>query len=499
MAYSIAKSLFKNSVVMMIGQMITWISGFVLLMFLPRYLGSVEYGILYLALSIQMIFQWVIDYGGRRYISKEVSRDQNNVPDLFVHSAILRVLLWIVSVILTFGLCLVAKYSWHVILLIMILAISNLWTGITSLLRAFYLGFEDVKYPTIGSVVERSFLMLTAVPALLLGANEVVIVLLMAASTLLNFGIVAKFTKKFFQFRSAFRFERLKTMLTEGLPYFLWSLFGIIYFRIDAVMLSVMTPESVVGWYGAAYKLFDILMFLPSIFSSVLLPILSRLSASDYGTMKNTSQKSLEFLLLAAIPIAIGLLFFVGHIIQFLFGLTDYGNSIILVQIFAVGMLLVYADYVLGGTVIALDKQNQWAVVAFIAIFVNVGANYFLIPHFQATMKNGGIGAAIATDLTELYIMLSALWLLPRELFTRKLSLTIGKGVLSGVLMALVIFGGRYVGISWVVQAIMGTSTYVIFLFLFNVFEPAEKELLGKAVSVKNIRRVLMEKKGISA
>lgn len=499
MAYSIAKSLFRNSAVMMIGQIMTWISGFVLLLFLPRYLGSEEYGILYLALSIQMIFQWVIDYGGRRYISKEVSRDRENVVDLFVHSTVLRGFLWVVSIILTFGLCLVARYQWHIVLLIMILAFSNLWAGVTSLLRSFYLGFEDVKYPTIGAVAERSFLMLTAVPALLLGAKEEVIVLLMAASTLLNFGIVASLTKRLFQFHIKIRFEKLRQLAKDGFPYFLWSLFGIIYFRVDAVMLSVMTPESVVGWYGAAYKLFDILMFLPAIFSSALLPVLSRLSTSDYGSMRNTSQKSLEFVLLAGIPMAIGLVFFVGHIIQFLFGLTEYGNSIILVQIFAVGLLLVYADYVLGGTVIAIDKQNQWAVVAFIAIFVNVGSNYFLIPHFQSALKNGGIGAAIATDMTELFVMLSAIWLLPKELFSRKLSLAIGKGVVSGVLMVLVILGGRFVGIPWILQAGLGTSAYILSLILLEVFEPAEKELLGRAISIKNFRRIFMERKGLSA
>ena len=500
MSYSIAKSIARNTTVMMSAQLTTWISGFLLLLFLPRYLGSEAFGRLYLAMSIQIICQWLIDYGGGNYVPKEVARDKSNssVSELMTDSTLLRIGLWFISLVLTLGLCLAAKYSFTVIMLIMTLGISNLWGNMTILLRECYQGFEDMKYPSIGSVVERSFLMLTAVPALLLGAKETVVVILMAVSTLFSFGIAWKYSKPMFRFSYSIRMANIrarakefKKLLRAGLPYFLWSLFGIIYYRIDAVLLSVMVPDSVVGWYGAAYRFFDILMFLPAIFSQALFPILSRLGASGFDSMKSTSQKSLELLLLAGIPIACGLIFFAKQIIQILFGLAQYTPSIIVLQIFSFGMLLVYADFVLGGSVIALDKQKQWAMVAFGAMLLNVVINFFLIKFFQRQFNNGGIGSAIATDLTELFIMLWAFRLLPKEMFTKKLYVTISKGVAAGIMMGLTISATGLLGFPWIAQAAAGVIVYVFSLIAFAVFEPAEMDLLLRAISIKRLRQTM--------
>ncbi|MGO9480406.1 MAG: flippase [Candidatus Kryptoniota bacterium] len=498
MSYSIAKSIVKNTTIMMSAQMITWVSGFILLLFLPRYLGSKAFGELYLAMSIQIICQWLIDYGGANYISKEIARDRisGHVAGLMTDSAVLRLGLWSLTLVLTLALCIFAKYAVTVTILIMTLGISNVWGNMTTLLRECYQGFEEMKYPSIGAVAERSFLMLTAVLALLLGAGVTVIVILMAVSTIFSFGISWKYSKTMFRFNHWIDKARLRRVLSEGFPYFLWSLFGIIYYRIDAVMLSLMAPDSVVGWYGAAYRFFDILMFLPAIFSQALFPILSRLSTSEYSSMKDTSQKSLELLLLAGIPIACGLIFFSREIIQILFGLAQYTPSIVVLQIFSVGMLLVYADFVLGSTVIALDKQKQWAAVAFGAMILNIAMNLFLIKYFQTQYSNGGIGSAIATDLTELFIMTFAIRLLPKELFTRDFFLVIAKGISAGILMALTIAGLRVWGLPFIAQGFAGAVVYILALIVLSTFKPSEVELFTRAISVKRLREVMTTGKG---
>ena len=482
---------------MMSAQIVTSLSGFILLLFMPRYLGNAGYGRLYLAMSIQIIFQYLIDYGGQYQITKEISRDPERTSEIMTHAAFLRVGLWIASIFMTLLLCRVANYPFSTSLLVMILAASNLWTSLTSQLRYCYQGFEEMKYPSLGAVVERSFLMLTVVPALIFGAREVVLVVLMAISTLLSFGISLRYAGRMFKFNLSVRLKNLKPLIVDGVPYFLWAVFGIIYYRIDAVMLSVMAPDSAVGWYGAAYRFFDILMFIPSIFAQALYPILSRLSKSEMGSMKNTSQKSLEFLLLAGIPISTGLIFFAGPIIQVLFGLSEFGPSVPILQIFSVGTLIVYIDFVLGNTVLALDRQKAWATVAFAAIFVNVGFNYFLIRYFQTQFGNGGIGAAIATDFTELFVMVCAIWMLPKAIFTGKFFVITLKGVASGAAMSAAIVGSGLLHFPWVVQAVIGTAVYVMSLLLLATFEKNEIDIILKAFSPNTIRGYIFSRRGV--
>ncbi len=499
MEYSVTRSVAKNTAIMMTTQIVTWVAGLVLLFFLPRYLGSKGYGELFLAMSIQAIFWTLVDYGSQEFIPKHISIDRENASSLFIHSASIRVILWLLSMILTIGLCIFSGYSWHLVLLILVLTTSNLWEGMSSLIRGCFLGFEEMKYPSVAAASRRFFLMATAVPALLLGAKEVVVVILMAASTLVSFLINAKYLKKILTIHFSIRIRTMVDLLKAGIPYFLLSFFGIVYYRIDAFMLSMMTPKSVVGWYGASSKLFDILMTFPLIFSTALLPVLSRQGKFEYNSMRNTTGKAIEYMVILGIPIAIALAFFAKDIVGLLFGLAQFSQSTIILQIFAAGIVLVYVDFILGGTTISVDRQRWSAFFSFLAIFVNVGLNFFMIPYFQKSMANGGVGAAIATDVTELFVMLATVFILPRDLFTRKLLYAVTKGLACGVTMALAILGGEALGFPWLAQVAIGSVVYGSSLILTKVFEPAEIERLLKAFSLKNLKGIFAQRSEASA
>jgi O-antigen/teichoic acid export membrane protein len=86
MSKDIATSIARNATVMMGSQVVTWVSSFVLMMFLPRYLGSEDYGRLYLAMSIAMIAQVFVDFGGAYYIAKEIARHRDRAPSLIADS-----------------------------------------------------------------------------------------------------------------------------------------------------------------------------------------------------------------------------------------------------------------------------------------------------------------------------------------------------------------------------------------------------------------------------
>ncbi len=491
--------MFKNSATMMGAQLVTWLSGFAVFIFVPRFLGSDAYGRVYLAISFQMILWSLIDFGAIYLVPKEIARDKGGASATVSEAASLRLLLWIVSLVIALLTGLVAGYTSHELLLIMILVVSNLWINMTSLMRDCFMGFEDMKYPSIGAVVERGFLALTVIPALFLGARELVVVVLIAASGITSFLISAKYSRHLFKFRLSMHLKTITRQFKTGLPYFLWAIFGMIYFRIDAVLLSLMAPVSVVGWYGAAYRFFDIVMFLPAILTLALYPIISRLSQSEGNAMIRTAQYGLKTLLLASIPIAVGFIFFAKPVIGLLIGLHQFGPSVIDLQLFSVGTILVYLDFALVNTVQAIDKQKQWAYAAFFAMLLNIGLNAFLIRHYQSSSGNGGIGAAIATDITELFVFFCAVYLVPKQLFDVRLAKTALKAVISGLAMAAVVWGGMQLGIIWIALVALGILAYGAALFLLRTFNERELELMMKAVSMKRLKSVMSEKGETSA
>lgn len=492
----IAKSILKNTAVLMSSQVVTWSMSFILLLFLPRYLGAVDYGRLYVASSIMTIFLLFIDFGGRYSISKEVARNRDLVGEIAVNAIGIRIIFWILSFVVLIIFVLLTNYHPLEKTLIIIYGISMLWEGIRKVLWSCFQGFEKMRFPTIGNIVEQVFITITAVIALLLGANFLIIGIIYTIGYLTNFLILVKYSPLIIKETPKFKFSKSLALVKKGIPYFFWSIFGIIYYRVDAIMLSFMTPESVVGAYGAAYRFFDILMFIPSIFSIAVFPILSRIY-KDQANLAATTTKSIDFIIIAGIPVSVLILVFTPDIISLFYGLQQYSSSVILLKIFAIGVILVYVDMILGTAILASDKLKEWTLVALGAVFVNIGLNYIMIPFTQQNYNNGGIGAAIATLVTELFVMYWALKITPRENFTGAKPITIIKALISGLILFFFLTIFKETQIFWIVSAFLGILLYFVLLLLFKVFDPKEIEFFKEHLSPKNLKNIILPTKDI--
>ncbi|MDZ7808672.1 MAG: flippase [Gracilimonas sp.] len=489
----------KNTTVMFGAQIITWAASFVLLMFLPKYLGSDNYGKLFLAISISMMIQVLIDFGGGYLIPKEVSRSKSKTAQILSNFGVTRFIIWLGAMIILIAFSYLAGYPPVTQLLIVILGFSKLWEGAKRVLASGFQGHERMEYPSLGSIADRVFVSALVVSALLLGFGPVMVAIIMAGGALINLIVLILFSNRILDRFPKFQWGQTKDMLQVSIPYFLWSLFSIIYYRIDAVMLSLFTDDSVVGWYGASFRFFDIVMVFPSIFTTVIFPIFSRLWVDSKDEMLVTFQKSVKFMAILAFPVAIGILFYSKNIVELFFGLEGYSPSIIILQIFAISIPLVYIDFILGSTILAADKQKTWAWVGLSAIFINVILNLFFIPYAQTYFGNGGIGAAVSTFGTEAYILAFALYLLPQEYINSlKFSYSINLAF-SLALMTLVIWGGQSIEIPWIITAILAAITYLTSILYTGVLEPKERAFVLEQFQLTRLKNKFLRQSETTA
>jgi len=320
--------------------------------------------------------------------------------------------------------------------------------------------------------------MAVGVGALLLGAKVVAIGMIMAASTLLNLAVCTRFVPKIISYFPRVDFHEVRRIAKDSLPYFLHSLFGVIYYRIDAVMLSFLTPAAVVGWYGGAYRFFDIVMFLPSIFSTAVFPVFSKLWADSSDSISRTVHKSLDVVLLAGIPVSIGGTLFARPIVSLFYGLKEFEPTVHLLQIFSIGILLIYIDFVLLPLMFAFDRQRKLSIMAFAAMLLNIGLNLMMIPYFQARYGNGGIGAALATLVTEFFLLVCATMTLPGKVFALSNLVTIVKGFGAGSLMLGAVAVLKDMKIPWTIQASTGVAVYAGAILLLRAVEKDDLKLV---------------------
>jgi O-antigen/teichoic acid export membrane protein len=181
-----------------------------------------------------------------------------------------------------------------------------------------------------------------------------------------------------------------KSLLSDSWPLFFSGIVIMVYMRIDQVMLGEMTGSAEVGIYSAAVRLAEPWAFFPMLIFWSVYPAIVIARETNEKLLYERLQKLYNFMTLSAYTIAIPISFFSDWLIGTLFGevYARAGNML---------ALLIWTN-VFTNLEIArssfLSSMN-WTKLHFVTVFLgcllNIGLNLLLIP------EHGGMGAVVAS------------------------------------------------------------------------------------------------------
>ncbi|MFI5236309.1 MAG: flippase [Ignavibacteriales bacterium] len=467
-------SIINNTKAMFAAQAVTWISSFFLMMFLPRYLGAESYGKLYFAMSLTIFGGLIIDLGISSLFVKEVARDRSKVNSFFMNGVSLRLIMWVIAMLGMLLYLFITGYSSELFTLIVILGFGKLLETISDLAHRIFQSFEQLRYRSIAVIIERVSLSVVGIVMLLAGYGIIVIAIVMTLSVLLNLLVCFLLLPKLVTLKIEITPSSWKGLLASSLPFLISTFFSFIYFRIDVIMLSAMTNDTVVGWYGAPYKLFDTMMFFPSILHIVVFPVFSRLWKQSHTEFFQTARQTLDATVIVAVAITFCLITLASPVVNLLFGLEEYSNSVILLQGLALIIPLIYINFIISTVDISADKQRALSIVSIIATFINIGLNFWLIPFFQNDYGNGAIGAMISTLITETCVMVMFIHLLPQGCFNKENLWVILKSLIAGIFSGVLVWYVESHLNIWYLSGLIGIIIYTAFLIAANVLTKKE-------------------------
>ncbi|EKD90303.1 MAG: O-antigen transporter related protein, partial [uncultured bacterium] len=173
----------------------------------------------------------------------------------------------------------------------------------------------------------------------------------------------------------------IKKIIIGSLPYGLLSVLGLLYFRIDAILLSYMKGSFETGIYGAAFKFLEAVTFIPSAFSLALLPVLARLHESSVKDVKRLYFNSFKVMLVLGLVVWLGYVLILPEIIKAV--LPNYLSSIGAIRILslAIPFMLIHVPAV--SVLLSTDKfLKQVLILSVLALVFNIAANLIFIPQF---------------------------------------------------------------------------------------------------------------------
>ncbi len=193
-----------------------------------------------------------------------------------------------------------------------------------------------------------------------------------------------------------FSAQRAKNLLSDSWPLWLSGMAIMVYMKIDQIMLGLMLGDDAVGIYSAATRISEMWYSIPTIFAASLLPTIVNLKIKNETLYFQKLQSLCNFLTWLAIAVALTMTFLSNWMVLIIFG-AAYIDAGIVLSIHIWTSVFVFLGIGSGAffTVNNLGKKFFHRTMAGCAL--NVLSNFLLIPMY------GVNGAAIATLLSQFF------------------------------------------------------------------------------------------------
>ena len=388
-----AKTIAKNTISLLGSKILSFVLGFIFIMYTARYLGAEGYGILSFALAFTGMFGILADLGLSTLVVREVARNKFLTSKYISNIISMKMILSIV----TFGLILlisnISSYLEQVIYVIYIMSISMILNSFTQIFYSIFQSYEKMEYQSLGLVLNNSLMLLGALIVIKynLGILSLANLYLITSVALLSYIVIISLKKRII---SKIEIDRLfcRDILLKTLPFTLIGSFILINQNIDRIMISKMIDMASVGWYSSAYNLVLILEFIPAAFITSIYPITSKFHTSK-EKLEFMLQRGAKYLLMLGIPIGTGTTLLADKIILLIYG-PSFIPSVIVLQILVWSEVLIFVAMLFNNLLISINKQISVTKQIGIVVLINIILNLILIPVY------GIIGASITTVLS---------------------------------------------------------------------------------------------------
>jgi len=367
---------------------------FLLFIFLARYLGPTEFGILNYLLALVFLFTSISSLGINPVLTntliKNKRKTNNNIISnsyiLRFFSSLFGYLIFILFIIFLHGKNFYLNYSIIIGLSIIVKSYEVLFSYFESKSLSKYIVISQ----TISLVIVFSLIVFFLY--LELDIKYIYYCFLVDSLIILVLINIFFFIKeRNFLFR--LDFKKIYKIICKSFPVLLSIVSVVIYMRIDQVMINLLLSESDVGIYSVSVRIVEMFHFIPKIIMVSYLPILLISKNYNFELIKINS-----LLFKLSILVIFFIIILSKYITSILFG-EIYIESVLTTILLSLSLIFVFIGVVNEHWYISKNLQKYYALNVFIGAITNIILNYFLIPSF------GISGAAYSTILTYLFII----------------------------------------------------------------------------------------------
>jgi O-antigen/teichoic acid export membrane protein len=472
------KTIFKNMSWLFVSQIIASICGFIWTILIARYLGVNEYGILGFAISFSGILTILNDLGIGTHIVRHISTDNESSSEYLGNAIPLKCLFSVANFGLSLIILIIMKCNPVTIAVTLLFTLEAIIKSLYGLFYGAFQAFEEGKYQGISNTLLNLILLIFILIVIftdqgLFGITFAYLFANIIVGVYTYYALQKHITKPIIKFDKTFS----KKITIASIPFALSSLLYTIYYSIDVVMLTGLIGDYATGIYNATYKLISVLTMFYGIYLAVVFPVMSKLFKNDKKILMVSFEKSVKYLTLITIPLAIATMLYSQDIITLFYG-HEYDAAAAPLSILIWTVCLLFINGAAATLLNASHEEVAVTKVNAIAAAFNILLNFYMIPNFSYN------GAAMTTVLSDLLIFCLYLYIMFKinQKPNKKLIFTIVKIIIASAVLGISLY---FLNLNMWIAIPVGVVIYLISITLLNFFDDDDKYILNEILGKK--------------
>ena len=475
----------RNVAALLSSQVLTWGIALVVATLQPRLLGPEGVGQLSLAWSIWAMASVIISFGGSKVITLDTARGSES-EGLVGRMLGLQSLLYLASIPVVGLIVLFAGYSARTAVVILLIGFTVPFALVSAGSASVFYGLERMGTPARIDVIGRLVGAAVAIGTLLITDSVIWMALASIFNAVLHATLMLRALHKGTRFRLRPRFVGLAAVAGLGAAFVVINASLVIYQSIDTVVISLLMDPEQLGWYSAADGLFGTMLFVPTIVTSALLPVMARLGRGDDEAARSLVRRSLRLVILVAVPVGLGVTAIATPVCVLLFG-SSFEPSGQVLAVYGLVLVITAPSIVLGQYAAAIHRQKLWAAVMVAAIVMTIPLDLVFIPWANSMFDNGAVGGAMSYLVTETFIFTMAVWKITPGVVDRPVVRRCVLAGAAGIVMLAAVWPFRDLFLA--VPILIGAVVYTAAVWFGPVLDGDERSMVRRALhSARRLR-----------
>jgi O-antigen/teichoic acid export membrane protein len=470
----------RNTGILFVTQLTTWVIGALVMATVPRIIGPTAVGELAVAGSLWAIAGVFITFGTGTVITLGAANEPEAAGRMVGPALRLQLTMSIVAVVILTSFAVLAGYSSTTVSLVVFLGLSTFVGTVWSIGYSAMVGMEKMTTIARASIISRIAGAAITLALVITTRHVFAAAVTGLATFLVSIPMLMRPFSKAVPVSYRSTWPQTIALARRGVPYLVAGLALIVYQQVDTLTMSLLVDEQHIGWYIAADALFATLLFAPTLFTTALLPTLTREHGQDPDRALRTLGRSFDLLVVIAVPVSLLAVVGAKPITELLYG-DQFSGSAPVLAVFGVVLAFTFFSVLFGTYAVASGQQVFWNKVMIAAIVASIALDIILVPWAAREFDNGALGGAIAFVITEAGMVAAAFWLLAPTLSTAPRAMRVVKCLVGGAALvgvALVLRNQPFL-----LTAVGGAAAYLVTVMALRVLGPDELSLMKAIIS----------------